>query len=220
MASTVPRLIDGSGVHQLPDAGRPAFRAARSFVIAALTGGAVGVATSFGQGVMPGALNAFVNSVGAWLVAPFFVGAFTAGRLRGASVAGLVTCVWQVAGYYVTSELRGFAAGGSTVVLFWCVCGLLGGPLLGAGGWWWRQGQQRARSFGVSVLPSVFLVEGVWLYGVTLGYLDRAAIWVAIGVALAAVLSRGHRDLRAYAFLLPAGLLGEIALTTIGSSPL
>lgn len=216
MTSAVSSPTDIRGV-ALPGA---RFGAVQSIAIAVAVGTAVGVATSFGQGVMPGALNALVNSAAAWLVAPFFVGALTGRSLRGATLAGLLTCVLQVAGYYVTSELRGFAAGGTTVVLFWAACGLLGGPLLGAGGWWWRHGQGFAHSVGAAVLPSVFLVEGVWLYGVTLGSPARTALWLTIAVTLGTALSHPNRNLRAYALLIPAGLLGEIALTALTNTPM
>lgn len=215
-ASQAPRAF-------LPDPGPRAGRArgAAGPVVAAVgLGAAVGVATSFGQGVMPLVLNPLVNSAAAWLVAPFVVGAVAARASRGAIGLGLLTCVMQVAGYYVASELRGFAAGGSTIVLFWTACAVLGGPLLGWGGWAWRNGRAGEAAVGAALLSSVFLAEGAWTYGVTLGSPERAALWIAIGLALATALARRRRDLRAYLLVLPAGLLGEVILTTLASRPM
>jgi hypothetical protein len=86
-------------------------------VLAVAAGLVVGGLTSVGQSHLGGALNAFVNSASAWLVAPFLVGAVMR-TPRGAAAAGLTTCALQLVGYYATASLRGFPAGGS-IVLFW-----------------------------------------------------------------------------------------------------
>lgn len=171
---------------------------------------AIGCLTSFGQAHLDGALNALVNSVGAWLVAPFFLGALMR-TARGAVAAGLVACALQVVGYYVTAELRGFAAGGS-IVVFWTACAVVGGPLLGLAGHHWRA---RPDGLGATVLPAVFLAEGLWTYAHELGYYDTAALWLGIGALLAVVL--GRRAFRWFALTVPLGLAGAMLMSLVYS---
>lgn len=103
-------------------------------VVAGLTAGAL---TSFGQTLLPGPLGGLANAVSPWLVVPFVTGAATR-RWSWALAAGAVACLAQVAGYYVTADLRGFPSS-TTWVVFWLLCGLPGGLVTacrwGAAGW-------------------------------------------------------------------------------------
>jgi hypothetical protein len=173
----------------------------------------VGAATSIGQQYLNGALNAFVNSASAWLVAPFFVGCCMATR-RGAAAAGLTTCALQLAGYTITAHLRGIPTG-TAITIFWTACALVGGPLFGAAGHLWRTGPERFRGLGATTLPAVFLAEGLWVYALELHYAGTAAIWLAIGAALTVLLPRGLAQRRWLALTLACGLAGEIVLHLI-----
>ncbi len=84
----------------------------------------IGVLTSYGQGWLTGTSNAFVNSESAWLVAPFAVGALCR-RPATAAWLGLLTCVMQLVGYEVTSELR-YGAMSIAVNLGWGVAARVG----------------------------------------------------------------------------------------------
>jgi hypothetical protein len=174
---------------------------------------AVGCVTSFGQTYLNGALNAFVNSASAWLIAPFAVGACMAG-VGGAALAGLVVCALQLVGYDATAHLRGFAVSGS-LLGFWGVCALVGGPVFGAGGRLWRGGRPGVRGVGAALLASAFVAEGAWLYAHELHYYATALIWVGIGTLVAGFGLRGAREYRWLAVTLPLGLVGEVALTRI-----
>jgi hypothetical protein len=194
---------------------RPATLRAR-VVVVVVVGVAVGCLTSFGQTYLgAGALDAFVNSASAWLVAPFAVGACMT-SVRGAALAGVVVCALQLGGYELTSELRGFSTSGS-LAIFWGACALIGGPLFGVGGWLWAGERSGIRGLGASLLAGVFLAEGLWLYVHELHYYARAALWIGIGGLVALTLLRGVREYRWLALTLPLGVLGEIALTRIYS---
>lgn len=163
-------------------------------------------------------LNPLVNSVSAWLVLPFFAGALM-GSKRGAGVAGLLACGSEVAGYYLTAQLRGLGAGGN-IVFFWLGCAVLGGTLFGIAGSLWRRSSSRLCGLGPAILASSFLGEGLWSYIHKLHYHTAAALWISIGLSLAGFLNQGR--LRAFGWIaltLPAALLAEIALTTIASQP-
>jgi hypothetical protein len=175
---------------------------------------AVGSLTSFGQGHLSGVLDAFVNSASAWLIAPFIVGALMSSR-RGAVAAGLTTCGLQLVGYYVTAHIRGYPAGGA-IVAFWAACAVAGGPIFGLAGHLWRTPPPRLRGLGAAVMAAAFLSEGLWSYLHQLRYDATAALWIAIGVGVALLFSRGRlTDLRWLGLTLPIALAGEIALTTI-----
>jgi hypothetical protein len=92
---------------------------------AGLAGGAL---TSFGQSALTGGWHALVNSAGPWVMVAYLIGRRAAGHWRRAAVAGLVSQVGLVVGYYATSELRGFAAGMAAVVI-WIIAGVFAGPL-------------------------------------------------------------------------------------------
>jgi Family of unknown function (DUF6518) len=93
--------------------------------LAAVVGLAVGALTSIGQTDLDGPPAAFVNSASAWLVAPFAVGA-TMRTPRGAAVAGLLVCLFQLEGYYTTAQARGFPTSHSLIV-FWTACAVVAG---------------------------------------------------------------------------------------------
>jgi hypothetical protein len=182
--------------------------------VVVVLGLAVGSLTSFGQGHLSGALDAFVNSASAWLVAPFIVGALMSSR-RGAAAAGLITCGLQLVGYYVTAHLRGYPAGGA-IVAFWAACAVVGGPIFGLAGQLWRTPPPRGRGLGAAILSAAFLSEGLWSYLHELRYYTTAALWIAIGAAVALSLGRGRlTDLRWLGLTVPLALAGEIVLTTI-----
>jgi hypothetical protein len=178
-----------------------------------LTGLAIGAVTSFGQGRLGGATDALVNSVSAWLVAPFAAGALMATR-RGAALAGLAVCVLENAGYYVTADLRGFT-NGPLLIAFWVACGVVGGPLFGAAGRVWRGGDRRERGLGGALVPAVFAAEGLWLYLHEQHDTARAGLWLACAAAAAALLLRAPAERRWLAPALTCALLGEMALTGV-----
>lgn len=186
-------------------------------VAAAAAGVVVGSLTSFGQTHLEGTLNPLVNSASAWLVVPFLVGALMRSPSSGA-LAGVLACSLQVVGYFVTSELRGFPASSSYVV-FWTACAVVGGPLLGAGGQLWRSGHERLARPASTLLPAVFLAEGIWLYGIVLGYVGSTVLWLATGAALALALTWRARALRWLPITTSIGVAGEVLLTQLLSRP-
>jgi hypothetical protein len=188
-------------------------RGLRDAALVVAVGLVVGALTSVGQTYLGGALNAFVNSASAWLIAPFIVGAVMPTR-RTAAAAGLATALAQLLGYYACAHLRGYPSGGS-IVAFWGACALIGGPLFGAGGHLWRSGSPRVAGLGSTLLPAAFLAEGLWVYLQELHYYATAALWIGIGVTLAVLLPTGFIERRWLPLTLILGIAGEIAISQI-----
>jgi hypothetical protein len=71
----------------------------------------------------------------------------------------------------------------------WCAVGVVCGPLVATAGWAVRHASGRRRHLGVALIGAVVTGEGLYL-GVALRYWGEAAVFVALGCALTAVLTR------------------------------
>jgi hypothetical protein len=177
----------------------------------------VGALTSVLQAHLDMPWLSLVNSASPWLVPAFVVGTMQR-RLTGAAIAGLVTVLLELAGYTITAHARGFSSSHS-LLFFWAVCAIVGGPVFGAAGnSWWRHRRTRA-AIGAAMLPAAFLAEGVVAYQWRLGYTSSAVLFWVIGAVLAVLLgSRRHQLFRTLRWL-PAtfvvGTLGELVLSLI-----
>ncbi|MGQ7297888.1 DUF6518 family protein [Quadrisphaera sp. KR29] len=195
---------------------------------AVLVGLAWGAATSGLQTVLPWPFAGLANAVGPWVAPAFLVGAWSR-RPWAAVLAGVLVCLGEVGGYYATSSLRGFGINPSWVLL-WAATALLGGPVLGAAGWWWRRARSlRLAALGAALLGGVFLAEGAVTYGYYLGYVGDAVVFCALGALLVAALGatgavartarsrrRGVGAAAAWLLLvLPLGVAGEVLLHSV-----
>jgi hypothetical protein len=177
--------------------------------LAAVVGLAIGALALIGQGHLPGAWNHLVNTGGPWLVGAFFIGALMPSD-RWAAAAGLVTLLGCLLGYYVAAHFFVGASADSGIVAFWVGTALVGGPLFGLAGHWWRDSHDWRRLVGAGLLGAVIVAEGIFLLQVVMPE-DRAAGWVeiAVGVIVPLLLGRSIRDrLFGLLALLPALLLG------------
>jgi hypothetical protein len=176
--------------------------------VSIVAGLAVGVLTAIGQRELHGLLEPFVNSVSAWLVVPFLLGALMQTR-RGAGAAGLVAAMLELVGFYVTVRLRGFPES-SEMILFWTTCGVIGGPLFGIAAHLEWHGRRWWRGVGLGALAGAFFAEGVWTYIEQQHRWGLGGVWVAVALGLVLLIPRG-RALRWLCLLLPLSLAGQIA---------
>lgn len=189
-------------------------------VLAATAGLLAGALTSFGQTLLGStAFQGLANGVSPWLVTPFVVGA-VARRPSAAALAGLLTCAGQVAGYYLVADLRGFAVGAASMLL-WTCAGVLGGPVFGAAGWLWRTARSvngRWSGVGGALLAGCWLAEALITYLVVLRRPDEALVFAVVAALLAGLLSR-RGDRRALLTRLPVaaavGAAGFAALHVV-----
>ena len=163
----------------------------------------VGVATFFGQGIMPGQWNTLVNSGAIWLVAPFFVGARVRSH-RLAAVLGTAVLLATVAGYYGAAGLAG-APMSMWMTAFWLGVALVAGPLFGVAGRWWHDERRALRVIGVALLGGVLLAEGLYLM-LVLQYFWSGGVMLAAGLIATALMAR-RGDLLFTLLALPAPAL-------------
>ena len=159
-----------------------------------LVAGAAGVATSYLQSVLPHLVASFANSAGSWCLVAWLLARPRSRPARGAAAAVAALLV-LVAGYYVTSDLRGFGVSPVSVGVWVAAAGLVGPPL-GVGAVWSRTATGRRRVLGALVLPALLVAEAA--YGVlVVGSTTSTAYWLgegAVGVLVAGVsLGPGRR---------------------------
>jgi Family of unknown function (DUF6518) len=198
--------------------GRAAPVSAR-IVAVAVTGLAVGALTSVLQKYLNSPWLSLVNSASPWLTPMFFLGALWR-RPAAAALAGLAIGLLELAGYYLTAEARGFAAG-HVIVVFWAVCAVIGGPVFGLAGWAWRWAAGRWQGLGAAALPAAYVAEALVGYGLRLGYWPEAILFGVLAAAMAALLgARGWQYMRlltGFLVAFPAGVLAELLLGLIYS---
>jgi hypothetical protein len=161
---------------------------------AAAIGIVVGVVTSFAQAKLNLPWLALANSASPWLLGGFVAGALQA-RRNAAVVAGLGACVLEVIGYYVTAAARGYPVNRAEIV-FWVVCAVFGGPLFGWAGWTWLRASDRLRPWGAGLAPATFLAEAIGTYELRLHYRTAVVLYVAIALALLAIVTLSSRAVR------------------------
>jgi hypothetical protein len=188
----------------------------RLFIVV-VVGIGVGAATSLLQRDLNAPWESLVNAASPWLTPMFLMGALWR-RPRFAASAGLATGLLELVGYYATATIRGYPAGGSLIV-FWTLCAVVGGPVFGvAGGAWWSA-VDRFGNLATAVLPASFLAEAAISYGLRLHYRSSAILFAVIGLLAFGLLGLRRRHYGRIAawlvLVLPAGLLAELVLGLI-----
>ena len=170
------------------------WRPFRTFALVIALGIAIGVLTVFAQGALPGTWKTWANSGAVWLAPAFFVGSFMSTD-RVAAAAGFVALVAAIAGYYVSVPVIVEGASSDVrSVTVWVVAALVGGPVLGMAGHWWRDDRALRRIAALAILGGVFTGEG--LERVLADPRIGAAGWtmVAAGILVPLVLGRTIRE--------------------------
>jgi hypothetical protein len=176
---------------------------------------AFGALTVLGQAALPGSWNHFANSGAVWLVASFVVGALMP-SFTWAMIGGFITLVGELAGYTAIISILGLTYPFSTIA-FWGAIGLVGGPIFGLAGQWWRWNSDSwSQAISSALMGGVFIAEGWFMLTVNQ---DALAGWVsiAIGGLLAILLpATWPSRFRSLAALIPIVLLGIAAFALVG----
>jgi hypothetical protein len=198
--------------------GRAAPRVPRTLGIALAAGLIAGAVTQLLQGILPAEMGSFANSATPWLAVAFGVGS-TASRWWLAAIAGAVTLMAALVGYYGLVQLRfGYGVELRGTVLLWLIAAVVGGPVFGVAGRWWRSDRPWLRATGPALLGASAIAEGVYLAGIPT-VASAGPLFVALGLAIPVVLGRRRDDrIRGLLLLLPcvglgaAGFVATIAL--------
>jgi len=170
-------------------------------------GFAFGALTVLGQATLPGSWNHFANSGAVWLIAAFVVGVLMPSVIW-ATLGGFISLVMALAGYTAVITLLGLTYPFSTIA-FWCAVALVGGPIFGLAGQWWRYTTGSWRhAASAALMGGVFIAEGWYMLTIIQ---DTLAGWVSIliGGLLAILLPHSWKDRsRSLAALIPIVLLG------------
>ena len=157
-----------------------------------LAGLLLGGATLAGQSVFPGDWNRLANSGAIWLLFASLVGSQMPTD-RWAIVAGVGVLVGAVIGYYVAAVLAG-AGAGARIMAIWIGTALIGGPVYGLAGRWWRVGPESRRVLAIGLMGGILAAEGV---STVMRIPDMATVgWVEFvaGIALTLALGRSMRE--------------------------
>jgi hypothetical protein len=175
-----------------------------------LVGGlATGVVTQLGQSILPTGWSQAANAISPWLLVAFLVGSTMPGW-RAAALAGAATLVLALIGYYAMTTLRFGIGGSGSSLVFWGLGAVLGGPVFGGAGWWWRRGSHRARAGALGLLTAAFIAEAGY-HAIVLGEPPVAFGFLIAGLLVPLILGRSRDDrLGAYVAAVPATLLGAI----------
>lgn len=141
----------------------------------------LGGLTSFGQGLLPAALQSFANSVSGWTLVTGVLVWIVRRPLAQSALLGAASFVLLVLGYTTVSNLRGFYFS----PIFWSVAGLVAGPAVGASAAALRR-SDRWGAVGLGVLAGVLLGDS-WFGLTTVAATTGRAYWTVVGL-LGAVL--------------------------------
>ena len=183
-------------------------------LVAGVAGMAVGGLTLLLQGLLPGTWNQLANSGAVWSAAAFAVTAVLRARGRRAAVAGILTLLGAVLGYYgattlfLGDDLSAAALRGPAI---WAVLAVPAGTMFGLAAAAGRDAQRWHHIAGLVVLGGVFTAEAVY-YATVLRYWPQAALFGTLGLALPLLLGRTWRDrLLAVAALVPVTAVAALA---------
>jgi hypothetical protein len=165
-----------------------------------VAGLALGAVTQVMQGLLPEQLGWLANSLSAWLVAAFVLGAVVPAA-RVAAVASAVMLLAALTGYYLAIQVRYGSGVEGALSPFWLLGAVVGGPVFGSVGWWWRKGSPKQQHWSAGLLGALLVAEGVYfLLVVTDPVVGLGAI--AVGILVPGLLGRTWR----------ARLLGYLAV--------
>ncbi len=140
---------------------------------------------------------------------------------RWAAGAGVAALLLALIGYYGMVQLRYGYGGGTSSWIFWGLGAVVGGPVFGVAGHWWRGPVHRRRAIALGLLAAVAIAEGA--YNVLV--VDHATVGVAFivfGLLVPLALGRSRNDrLGAYVAMVPVllvgGTLGYLAFTWLST---
>lgn len=165
----------------------------RLLLVIAMVGIGTGVLTLLGQGVLDAGWNRLANSGAVWLMVGFLVGSRMP-SFAWAMVAGVGTLVGAIAGYFAAAIAIAHAGASPSSIAIWTGVAIVGGPLYGVAGRWWRDERRMRRSIAIGLMGGILSAEGA---ATLLRIPDLSSVgWVEVvgGIVLTLLLGRSWRD--------------------------
>jgi ethanolamine utilization protein EutA (predicted chaperonin) len=139
-----------------------------------------GAVTQFGQSVLPDGWSQAANAISPWLLVAFLLGSVMPDA-RWAVVAGVGALAFALVGYYGMTQLRYGIGGGTSSLIFWGLGAIVGGPVFGTVGRWWRGPTHRRRAMAMGLLAAAAIADGLY-NGVVLGYTGPGVGFIVAGL--------------------------------------
>ena len=138
--------------------------------------------------MLPGDWNRLANSGAIWLLFASLAGS----RMptdRWGVLAGVGVLVGAVVGYYLAAVAAG-AGAGVRIMAIWIGTALVGGPVYGVAGRWWRGEPGRRRVVAIGLMGGILAAEGV---STVLRIPEMARVgWVELGAGIVLTLALGR----------------------------
>ena len=127
---------------------------------------------------------------------------------RWAAAAGVGALLLALVGYYGMVQLRYGYGGGTGSWIFWGLGAVVGGPVFGVAGHWWRGPVHRRRAIALGLLAAVAVAEGAYNV-LVVDHAAAGAAFIGFGLLVPLVLGRSREDrLGAYVAMIPVLLVG------------
>jgi len=184
-----------------------------------VAGLATGALTQIGQGVL-GDWSQVANAITPWLLVAFLLGSAMPDT-RWAVAAGAGALLLALVGYYGMVQLRFGYGGGTGAWIFWGLGALVGGPVFGVAGHWWRGPVHRRRAMAIGLLGAVAIAEGAY-HVLVVDHPIVGAAFIVAGLLVPLVFGRSRDDrLGGYVAMVPilllGGTLGYLAFSWLAS---
>ena len=153
---------------------------------------ATGVLTQIGQGALPGDWSQLANAITPWLLVAFLLGSVMPDT-RWAVAAGAGALLLALVGYYGMVQLRYGYGGGTGSWIFWGLGALVGGPVFGVAGHWWRGPVHRRRAIAIGLLGAVAIAEGAYNI-LVVDHATVGAAFIVVGLLVPLVFGRSRED--------------------------
>jgi hypothetical protein len=185
-----------------------------------VAGLATGILTQIGQGALPGDWSQLANAITPWLLVAFLLGSVMPDS-RWAAGAGVAALLLALIGYYGMVQLRYGYGGGTGSLIFWGLGAVVGGPIYGIGGHWWRGPIHRRRAIALGLLAAVAIAEGAYNV-LVVDHVTVGVAFIVFGLLVPLALGRSRNDrLGAYVAMVPVllvgGTLGYLAFTWLST---
>lgn len=113
-----------------------------------------------GQAILPGSWSSLVGAGTVWITVAFFIAA-TNHRAWTCIMAGIISFIGMLTGYYGYSMGILGITHSSYFIVFWTILSVIGGIIFGTAGHLWRNVQGRGHCLGSAVISSIYLADSI-----------------------------------------------------------